>query len=65
MITYNDVFDKLQDYILNDENIQKSLKMKIFDEKYKKNNKFIDIKNDIKKNQDLFIPFEEDKLLVK
>ena len=29
MIAYNDVLDELQDYILDENNIQKSLKMKI------------------------------------
>jgi hypothetical protein len=65
MLSYNDVLEQLQDYILNDENIKKSLTMKML---YVKNEKSIQPKpkkfiteNNIKKNE-LFIPKQEDTL---
>ena len=47
MLSYNDVFDELQNYILNDENMQKSLKMKITNSnsKNEKPNSHYDIAN--------------------
>jgi len=65
MIAYNDVLDELQDYILDENNIQKSLKMKIVrseNEKQLKMNKInININNNIKKPE-LFIPNQQDTL---
>jgi hypothetical protein len=65
MLSYNDVLEQLQDYILNDANIQKSLTMKMLYIKNDKSiqpkpNKFI-IENNIKKNE-LFIPKQQDTL---
>jgi hypothetical protein len=60
MLSYNNVLIELQDYMLNNANIQKSLKMKIVKEK-------MDVKeprtftSQVKK-QDLFIPNQEDSL---
>lgn len=62
MEKYNDVLDKLQDYILNNENIQKSLKMKIYNKIFKQNEKSQDIKSNLVKKQELFIPNQQDSL---
>lgn len=62
MEKYNDVLDKLQDYILNNENIQKSLKMKIYNKTFKQNEKSQDIKSNLVKKQELFIPNQQDTL---
>jgi hypothetical protein len=62
-MSYNNVFNELQDYILNDENMQKSLRMKIYSDK---NDKTVIKKNDFKKNDSkkpsLFIPNQQDTL---
>ena len=59
---YNDVLDGLQDYILNEENIKKSLRMKISNVKTIKNEKPHDIKNNFAKKPELFIPNQQDSL---
>lgn len=61
MLSYNDVFDELQNYILNDENINKSLKMKITNSNSKNEKPANIIKSTIKKS-DLFIPNQQDSL---
>jgi hypothetical protein len=61
MLSYNHVFDELQNYILNDENIQKSLKMKITNSN-SKNEKPSNIIKSIIKKSDLFIPNQQDSL---
>ena len=57
-MSYNDVFNELQDYILNEENIQKSLRMKLT---YCKNEKPVK-QNIIIKKQDIFTPNQNDTL---
>jgi len=76
MLSYNDVLNKLQDYMLDNDNIKKSLELKFnFNSKDKnehplvkhKNNKIYNvkkndtIKSDVIKNN-IIIPNEEDKL---
>ena len=61
MLTYNDVLDELQDYILNEENIQKALRMKIYSEKNVK--PVVLPKINAVKKQDIFIPNQQDNLL--
>jgi hypothetical protein len=63
MLAYNDVLNELQDYILNEENIQKSLRMKISVDKNDKNVKPLKI-NDFKSNlkPSLFVPNQQDTL---
>ena len=66
MLAYNDVLNELQDYILNDENIQKSLRMKMIKHKCndkidKQNIKKMDLKNHVKTST-LFIPNYQDSL---
>jgi len=63
MNSYNDVLDELQNYILNDENIQKSIRMKIYqsnskNEKPEKTN----TKRGVSKSTDFFVPNEQDTL---
>jgi len=64
MISYNDVFDELQNYILNEENMQKSLRLKIT--KSKANSvtvlNYNNYKPNIVKKTDLFIPHQQDTL---
>jgi hypothetical protein len=50
MSSYNSVFNELQDYILNEENIQKSLRMKIYTNKNDNNVKTLKNNNDFKPN---------------
>lgn len=60
MVSYNDVFVELQDYMLNSANIQKSIKMKIVSEKMivkEKKESSVQVKK-----QDLFVPNQEDSL---
>lgn len=59
MLAYNDVFNELQDYTLDKENIQKSLRMKLTHTNIK-NEK--NIKQDIIKEPDIFFPNQQDKL---
>jgi hypothetical protein len=61
-MSYNDVFNELQYYMLDEENMQKSLKMKIFNDD-KNNNSVKNTNNttNTKKNV-LFIPKEQDNL---
>ena len=63
MLAYNDVLNELQDYILNDESIKTSLRMKMVNPN--KTDKQIikksDFKNDVKNNT-LFIPNQQDGL---
>jgi hypothetical protein len=61
MLSYNDVFDELQNYILNNETIQRSLKMKITNST-SKNEKPANINKSIIKKSDLFIPNQQDSL---
>jgi hypothetical protein len=63
MQTYNDVLNELQDYILDDENIQKSISMKIIRSKNNKPQKKQPIikRPDCKKCE-LFIPNQQDTL---
>ena len=64
MLSYNNVLNELQDYILNEENIQKSLRMKISVDKNDKNVKPLKI-NDFKSNlkpSSLFVPNQQDTL---
>jgi hypothetical protein len=68
MLSYNNVLNELQDYILNEENIQKSLRMKISTDKNDKNIKPLktndfktnDFKNNLKPS--LFVPNQQDTL---
>ena len=60
VLSYNDVFNELQNYILNNENIQKSLTMKICKLNLK-NDKTTNLKSIVKK-PDLFIPNDQDTL---
>jgi hypothetical protein len=60
MLSYNDVLVELQDYMLNNDNIQRSLKMKMTNEKKavkEPRTSFVQVKK-----QDLFIPNQEDTL---
>ena len=59
MLAYNDVLNELQDYILDDENIKKSIATKMLYIKNEKPN--IIIKQQIKKPE-LFIPNQQDTL---
>jgi hypothetical protein len=59
MSTYNDVLDELQDYILDEENIKKSLRIKLFSEK---NAKPIINKINTEKKSELFVPMQQDSL---
>ena len=59
MLTYNDVLDELQDYILDEDNIKKSLRIKVSSEKI---NKPVFIKSNIEKKSDLFVPKQQDTL---
>ena len=63
MLEYNDVLNELQDYMLDEVNMQNSLKMKIRNNKpiIKKQSDVI-IQNKIKKQNTLFIPPEHDSL---
>ena len=61
MLSYNDVFDELQNYILNDENIKKSLRMKICKHN-SKNDKPANIIKSNEKKSELFIPNQQDTL---
>jgi hypothetical protein len=63
MLAYNDVLNELQDYILNDESIKKSLRMKMANpiKTDKQIIKKSDFKNDAKNNT-LFIPNQQDGL---
>jgi hypothetical protein len=60
-MSYNDVFNELQYYMLDEENMQKSLRMKISNEN-KITTKPVKNKNNMKKNNSLFIPKEQDNL---
>jgi hypothetical protein len=59
MLAYNDVLNKLQDYILDENNIQKSIQMKIV---YVKNEKPIITKRPIIEKSNIFIPNQQDTL---
>jgi hypothetical protein len=59
MVSYNDVLNELQDYILDDENIKKSISTKMLYIKNEKPN--IIIKQQVKKPE-LFIPNQQDTL---
>jgi len=61
MLSYNDVLNELQDYILDDVNIQKSLKMKISNIKNENENEKPVKQNFINKIE-LFIPNQQDTL---
>lgn len=58
MLSYNDVLDELQYYMLNDANMQKALKFKICRAKNEK----IVAKESIVKNSALYIPNQQDSL---
>jgi len=58
MLSYNDVLDELQYYMLNDANMQKALKLKICRAKNEK----IAVKETIVKNSALYIPNQQDSL---
>jgi len=60
MLSYNDVLNELQDYILDDENIKKSIATKMLYVKNEKPNNII-IKQQVKKPE-VFIPNEQDTL---
>jgi hypothetical protein len=63
MILYNDVLIELQDYILNNENIQKSMQIKCLPLENNKNIKEkINEKQEQNKKIDLFIPNQQDTL---
>ena len=59
MLTYNDVLDELQDYILDEDNIKKSLRIKVSSEKI---NKPLFIKSNIEEKSNLFVPRQQDTL---
>jgi hypothetical protein len=63
---YNDVLQNLHDYMLDENNIQKSLRMKININKDFKDLKEKNIKSlnntENKQKQDIFIPIEQDSL---
>ena len=59
MLAYNDVLDELQDYILDENNIKKSLKIKLSSEKTVKP---IITKSNTEKKSDLFVPMQQDSL---
>ena len=59
MLTYNDVLDELQDYILDEDNIKKSLRIKVSDEKTIKP---LFLKSNTEKKTDLFVPRQQDTL---
>ena len=56
--TYNDVMSKLQDYILDDKNIAKSLETRNTTHNKREN----EVKNNIKQKNKIFIPKEKDTL---
>jgi hypothetical protein len=59
-MTYNDVLNELQDYILDEENIQKSLRMKI---SYSKSEKSAtNSKQIVSKKIEIFTPHQQDSL---
>ena len=70
MLSYNDVFDELQNYILDEINMHNSLRMKIShsnsnsnsnsNSKYKNDKQFV--QKTITKKHELFIPHEQDTL---
>jgi hypothetical protein len=62
--TYNDVMSELQDYILDDKNIEKSLEMKITDLPSHKENLKLKTKHEtvLKPTNKIFIPEEKDTL---
>jgi len=59
MLSYNDVFNELQNYILDDENIEKSIRMKICNTK---NTKPILKEIETKKTLSIFVPTQQDSL---
>ena len=61
-MSYNDVFNELQYYMLDEENMQKSLRMKISNDENKITTKPVKNKNNMKNNNSLFIPKEQDNL---
>ncbi len=60
-MSYNDVFNELQYYMLDEETMQKSLRMKISNDENKNDIKPVKNTNSTKKNS-LFIPKEQDNL---
>ena len=60
MLSYNDVLNELQYYILNDENIQRSLSMKLTRVKNEKSNEKKEVF--VTKKSPLFIPNQQDAL---
>lgn len=60
MLSYNDVLQELQYYILNDKTIKKSLSMKINSVKTEK--PIIHAKPIVKKADEIFIPYDKDSL---
>jgi len=69
MLSYNDVLVELQDYMLDEENIQKSLKMKLTPEKNNKTPQKVysksyvsDISEPTIKKPQLFVPNQQDSL---
>ena len=62
MLSYDDVLVESQHYMLNNENIQKSLKTKIFNSKNDHSIKKSVTKEQITKKSDLFIPNQQDML---
>ena len=59
MLSYNDVLNKLQDYILDENNIHKSLQMKI---SHVKNEKNFVTKQHIVEKSNIYIPNQQDTL---
>ena len=68
MLSYNNVFNELQDYILNDENMKRSLEMKIYNtnannKTYNNNKTYLQTeKLQTEKKNTLFIPNQQDSL---
>jgi hypothetical protein len=62
MLSYNDVFDELQNYILDEVNMQKSLRMKISNSTSNYKNDKIIVDKNITKKPELFIPRQQDTL---
>ena len=68
MLSYNNVFNELQDYILNDENMKRSLEMKIYNtnannKTYNNNKTYLQTeKLQTEKKNTLFIPNQHDSL---
>ncbi len=58
MLSYNDVLDELQYYMLNNANMQKALKLKI----YRSKNEKIVTKESVIKKPPLYIPNQQDSL---